>query len=416
MGLADTLFFRNGASGKMLSIPESARESPQRVIGGLRIMSVSLPCVRYQQGGRTVFVTAPTLKEILAVLPPREDPDVISDTNRRMTPAHGKGFGDYVWATEDWISGALMAGVDEGNMEFHPGRGGGSYGTVEIADGANIRLFDGQHRRYGLQYAIEREIASAEIMVREGTGVEEAETRLKRADALMAESIPVIFYEETDILALRQMYSDISHVRVPDAITTAVFDTRNPFNVSARTLAETHPLLVGRIDSERNALGAKASQLLTLNQLSKLLQILFYGITVRRITPGSEPEVSTIIERGTAFFDDLVSMSDTMKAIEQGTQTVVDARERGDLTVNVTTMKIIAGAWRELVAVKQAEREEVAEYFSSVPQVPTADKEAVWVRAGVLAPTTEKRAPYARTHEVSTAVELLVKEFEPAAA
>lgn len=370
---------------------------------------MDVPAFRYSQGGRTVYALAPTVADMLALIPPRESPEVIEDANRRLFPAHGQNFGDYVWNTPDWVSGALMLGVAAADIDYTPARGSTAYGHATIEPGAStLRLFDGQHRRFGIQYVLERERTAIDMMKRTGVDLDIAAEKEARIAVILADTVPIIMYVEDDLDALRQMYADISHVRVPDPITSARFDGRNPLNTAARLLSEHHGLLVGRVDMERNTIGQKADALMTLNQLSATLGVLFYGIGVRRgFTPDADP--AQVVNRGSDFFDDLVTSSATLKGIVEGTASPVDARQRGDLPVNVTMIKVIAAVWRELVIVQQRDRSDVVEFLRSLPQGPAIT--GVWVASGIMPATTQRATPNARAQEVRTAVAKAVEYY-----
>lgn len=375
-------------------------------------MPTEIPAAKYTQGGRDAYAAIPTVAESILMIPLRDDPEVISDANRRLFPNHGKGFGEYVWNTQDWVSGPFMVGAS--SVEFRSAHRNSPVGTLVIPDDAVLHLFDGQHRRYGLQWVLEREAAAAEALAHAGDA-DTANEKTARINAIMAQTIPVVFYVEENIEHLRQMYSDISHVRTPDAITTTRFDSRNPFNVAARALSETHALLVDRVDEDRNTLTGKSDNLLTLNQLASILTILYYG-PGRRIPNVGLPEPSEVARRGQEFLDDILASSESLRRISTNADDVASARERGDLLVNVTMLKIIAAVWRDLVTVKAQSHEDVREYLSTLPAIGTnMAPDAVWVRAGVLPAETDRRVtPLARSQEIRQAVTLALEDYAAA--
>jgi DGQHR domain-containing protein len=363
-----------------------------------------------------VYAIAPTVEELMAIVPERLDPGVIKDANRRLFTPHGKAFGEYVWRTEDWTCGALMVGVPEGMVEFRPAARGASYGRLSLPDEVQVGmvLFDGQHRRYGIQQVLDAEEAVATALERAGED-DAANEKRQRIATILADTIPVQIYEEDSIEALRQMFADISNVRPPDPITVARFDQRSPFNVAASRLANDHPLLIGRVEMERNTLTSKSTNVFTLNQLGAVLRVLYSGVSGRVNVKDTGADVSpdVIYQRGHDFLDDMLAASSDLREIVEGETTPLDVRERGVLTVNVTILKILAGIWRELVINKGQSRDEVARFFGELPQLPAAEQN-VWTRAGVLPPQAERATPLARSQEMRKAVTEGVMEYAAA--
>lgn len=333
--------------------------------------------IKYEQGGRDVYAAATRIGDIIAMLAEREDPEVIADANRRLFPAHASEFGEYLWETDDWLSGPLMVGISA--ADFRSARGSGRSGTLTVPDDATRHLFDGQHRVHGMRRKLQREQDTLAAMVAADSNEEDIAWRAGHIKALLESVIPTVFYVEPDIDALRQMYSDISHVRPPDAITSARFDRRNPFNVAARALAESHVLLTGRVDMERNTLPAKAEGLVTLNQLASILQICWYGSTRRH--PASEPDPAEVADRGELFLDALLRISPTLKRIADEDTTPLDAREGNILMASVTMLKVLANIWHDLVFVQNQPAIRVLDYMTELPE--RVEPDTVWEEAGM---------------------------------
>jgi DGQHR domain-containing protein len=366
-------------------------------------MVTEFPAVQYEQGGRTVYAAATRIGDILAVIPDRDDPTVISDANRRLYPSHAHEYGEYLWDTPDWVTGPLMVGVSAG--AFRDARATSGYGTVSIPPNAAVHLFDGQHRVEGIRWIIKRERDAIDALDAAGVQDAAATAKAERIRDILNAVVPTIFYVEDDVAKLQQMYSDLSRVRPPDPITTARFDTRDPFNVAARALAESHPLLKERVDLERNALSRTSDSLLTLNQLAALLAVLWTGKTRRRAAaPEGAPEDVTI--RGTLFFNTLVGAFPVFRAIVDDKDSVAAARERGEMVVSVTMLKVLASAWRELGVIKQHTAQELVRYLSTIPSA--AVQGSVWEQAGIPAGA---KAPIGRA-QVDAAQQALIEGFE----
>jgi hypothetical protein len=389
---------------------------------------IEVPAVRFTQGGRTAYAASPTVQELLSIIPERVNPRVIEDANRRLFENHGKAFGDYLWETEDWVSGALLLGADEHAMEFTSARGMASYGKLRLSEDIreHVKLFDGQHRRYGVSYTVARakgEIESLQQALE--TAPDPAAINEELADAqvrltkILGESIPVIIYEESNLTELQQMFADISHVRTPDPITVARFDRRNPFNLAAYQLAQEHHLLKDRVEMEKSTLSPKANSLITLNQLGSVLAVLFSGIGARRRGSSQDADGGTaklIYERGQQFFADIEAASEPMQSLAQGELAPIDIRQRGTLVANVTILKALAGMWYELVVVGESNRDDVVEFFRSLPTTMKDVKpKDVWAKAGVINPSNPN-TPVARAQELRNAVKMGAEAYAEATA
>lgn len=396
---------------------------------GRNQLAIEIPAVRFNQGGRTVYAASPTIAQLLDIVPIRQNTGVIEDANRRLFESHAKAFGDYILVTEDWVSGALMLGCPPSELEWSPGGRAGTYGKVRLANGIReqVKLFDGQHRRYGLAVAVQREMMDLEAMeatMSEAPDPEQVEAdiseRKERLDTLLGETIPIIIYEENDLVELQQMFADISHVRVPDPITVARFDRRNPFNLAAYQLANDHPALKDRVEMERNTLTPQSNKLITLNQLGSVLAVLFRGIGARNraveIDSDNERASKVIYDRGKQFFDDISESSEALRAVAHGSIEPLDARQKGSLTTNVTMLKVFAGIWHDLVITQNEDRGKVVRYMATLPEyAKDVDKNAVWARAGVINPD-KPGTPNARAGELREAVKLAKEEFDSVAA
>jgi DGQHR domain-containing protein len=376
--------------------------------------------IEFEQGGRKVYSLTPTVAEVLQMVPERATPDVIQDANRRLYEPHAREFGEYLLREPQWISGAMMAGVATQAVKYDDRR---HRVTLDASDLTFIKLFDGQHRRRGIEYALAKNMEEIENLTARLTASpnpdelkDEIEDKKEWAETFVNQTVPLLLYVEDDLIALQQMYADISHVRVPDAITVARFDKRDPFNTAALELADTHKALKNLVEMEKNTLGQRADAVLTLNQLAAVLRTLFAGVggRVGRVATTVDPR--EVVSRGADFFDDLMNASDALSAVAEGRARPSDLRANGELTINVTMMKIMAAIWRDLAIVKGHERKDVTTFLETLPHTPSADKDSIWVRAGVLPATDEKVTPYGRAQESRKAVQTAAEVYEELAA
>lgn len=372
---------------------------------------LTVPGHRVMQGERELYVLTPTIGELLRIIPERANPDVVQDANRRLYMPHGQSFGDYLLHQSNWVSGAFMAGVTRSAIE---GGRTGNRVTIFLDDlPVNVKLFDGQHRRYGIEYALRRCAEEIDNMIAR-LGVADDEEALRAeiaekqawAEKLLSETIVLLLYVEDDIAALQQMFADVSKVRIPDANTKTVFDRADPFNVVALELATTHPVLKGRVEMQRPNLSRNSAAILSINQVATVLRTLFGGVSGRITEP---PTALAVKERGTEFFDDLVSSYATFKSLIEGKAQMPDVRERGELPTNSTIIRVIAAIWRELHVVDEKPRKQVVDFLSTLPTLPS--EEGLWVESGILPARAEKATPLGRAQEMRAAVSQAVDLF-----
>lgn len=376
-----------------------------------------VPASRFIQGGRTAYVCAPTVADLLAIIPERANPDVIQDANRRLYIPHAKNIGDYLLEREDWILGPIMAGVPADALEYQERIHMATFDVELMIEHAKV--FDGQHKRFGIGYAVRRcqeELSNMEARL-EATDDpdalrEEIQAREQWLDALLSETVPVILYEEDNLASLQQMFADISKVRSPGAETRTMFDRSDPFNVAAMELAHTHSLLKDRVEFERATLSRQSNAVCTLAQLASVIRTLFMGINAR--VDGAQVTARDAFERAEAFFNDLASAQEEVRAVEKGTASPAEMRERGNLALNITIIRIEAAVWRELHIVQEQPTRKVVKFLGTLPTEPATD--SMWVEAGILPARAEKATPMGRAQEARKAVALAVEDYQQSAA
>jgi hypothetical protein len=191
--------------------------------------------IEFEQGGRKVYSLTPTVAEVLQMVPERATPDVIQDANRRLYEPHAREFGEYLLREPQWISGAMMAGVATQAVKYDDRR---HRVTLDASDLTFIKLFDGQHRRRGIEYALAKNMEEIENLTARLTASpnpdelkDEIEDKKEWAETFVNQTVPLLLYVEDDLIALQQMYADISHVRDAGCHYTGTrFDKRDPFN------------------------------------------------------------------------------------------------------------------------------------------------------------------------------------------
>lgn len=230
--------------------------------------SLSAQAHRFRQGGRDVYYFALNLETLDGLLPQRVDDDVVSGANRRLTPSHAKNIQTYLDEKDDWLLGALMLGIAPDAVEFEPySEDMPNFGKLSVlANRANtMKIFDGQHRRRAIQYALAELSGSVD------------ERSVEKFDSLRKASMSIILYAEDDLKTLRLMFSDASKTKRIESNVVARFDKRDPFNLTAVKLADDSLLFKGRVEMERSSVAVSNRNVIAINQLAASLKILEVG-------------------------------------------------------------------------------------------------------------------------------------------
>lgn len=233
--------------------------------------SAQLPAHKFRQGNRKVYYFTLDLPTLDGLLPQRIDDTIVREANRRLTPSHARSIQQYLEGRDDWLLGALLLGIAPDATEFEPYQDAEgneispNFGELRIrTNRANtMRIFDGQHRRRAIQDTLD-------ILGNE-------EHQRAKLTELQESSVPVVLYEEDDVKALRQMFSDASKTKRIEANVVTRFDKRDPFNLAAMHLAQESKLFLGRVELERTTVSRGSHSLISINQLAQTLRVVSVG-------------------------------------------------------------------------------------------------------------------------------------------
>ncbi|MCY3800528.1 MAG: DGQHR domain-containing protein [Chloroflexi bacterium] len=252
------------------------------------LFSLDVASHRFRQGGRDVYYFALDLDTLDGTLPQRVKDDVMKDANRRLTPSHARNIREYLDEQPDWLLGALLLGIDPAAIVFEPYRNerhevdNPNFGRLRVRTNRmnTMRIFDGQHRRRAIRDLLD------ELRNDQRSATKLAELRQT--------SLAIVLYAESDIRTLKQMFVDASQTKRIEQHTVVRFDKRNAFNLAAMELAESSPLLTGRIEFERSSVGVRSPLLLSINQLATILKSLEIGSRGRVSRSRNEEYVATL--------------------------------------------------------------------------------------------------------------------------
>jgi DGQHR domain-containing protein len=350
---------------------------------------LSLPALRGQQGERTIYLVMPSMVEVNNVIPPDMEP-ATERAQRALDPNHARAISEYIENNpQTYVLGALTYALDR-EGKFEPVAEGAKIGMLSIPLDAKLRCIDGQHRRHGIKPALEL--------------VEE----LARDDQ------PIVVYVEPDIVARKQMFSDMNWtVRRVSTSVNVGFNSRDIFARAVNQLVDRHPLLAGRIEKDRSSVGQKSEKLYTLGVL--------YDV-IKRLAMRPEKRVSAklaesfderkLIRDGQAFLSLLLEHRPELRK----------AIERPDLTEDLRVKSIIfSGATLKMMAsvVYFATNDrgyQLAELGAPIAALDFSPSAKLWrEETGFVAPSgkAEKLTPSSRLQDIRAATSATLELVAP---
>ena len=236
--------------------------------------TTQLPAHRFRQGNRDVYYFTLDLATLDGLLPQRIDDSVVREANRQLTPSHARNIQQYLEDEDDWLLGSLLLGIAPDALEFDPYQDDGNeispnFGRLSIlTNRANtMRIFDGQHRRRAIQDTLDR--------------LSNDKGQADKLTELQAASVPIVLYAEDDVRLLRQMFTDASKTKRPEANVVTRFDKRDPFNLAAMHLVDESKLFGGRVEMDATSVARGSLSLISVNQLAHALRVMKVGYRSR---------------------------------------------------------------------------------------------------------------------------------------
>ena len=260
------------------------------------------PAHKMVQAGRPVYYLSLRMEQFDDTVPTEVNPDTIGEHQRRFVEGHAKAIGEYLRSATDWILGPVTLTVDPAYVEFEPYETDAGevsntlplLGQIRLKEGASsrLRIIDGQHRRRAIR-----------DFMRE---TPESQAAKDRQNAFRDSQMPVAIYEEANPKVIRQMFADIAKQRGIDAVTTARFDVRDPYNRAADQVMRQVTWLSPLIEMDRSRVRPESEKLLSFNQLAACLRTLDagYGGRISRARRLEALEgFDELVARGVAWFD-----------------------------------------------------------------------------------------------------------------
>ena len=317
-----------------------------------RSIVLDAPAQKMSQAGRCVYYLSLRMEQFDDTVPSDINAETIGEHQRRFVDSHARAIGDYLRTADKWVFGPITLTIDPKFVAFEPYETEGddvsadelpALGQLRLLEGAvsRLRIIDGQHRRRAIRDFLREEPTSGALATRQLT--------------FRNSQMPVAIYEEADTKVIRQMFADIAKQRGIDAVTTARFDARDPYNRAAELVMKAVEWLEPLVEMDRSRVRADSDKLLSFNQLANLLKTLDVGYggrvsRVRRVEALQDFE--EVVERGTSWFTTLLVSA--RREYEELSREGIDpdslllARAKS-LAYNYATLRILAGCcfeWR----------------------------------------------------------------------
>lgn len=321
---------------------------------------------RYNRAGKSLFVIAMPLHLITSHLP-IPDPSEPFEGNRRVNESHAGSFGEYWrdnerWATPPLLLDTLYPLSREFDSKF--AAGGVEFGVVKLPHNSSheLDILDGQHRILGWKLITERlldeirryrEDLQRAREVEDEIGIQLFEQKIAKAqaslDRLRKEYITLEILEGVTKSDHKQYFHDIAvNARGISKSITVSFDRRNVLNRVAMNLAEQHPLLMDRVDFERDRTTLSNENLVSGKNLVDIVRHVVLGIdgrmTIRREKAYKESAIEAMAGK---FLDALTESFPQLDRVANDELHPLDLRQ-DDLLGSATILRVLAGAYHEL--------------------------------------------------------------------
>jgi len=318
----------------------------------------------FVQGGRRVYSVDLSVPQLAATLP-EPDPNHPQEGNRRINPAHARGFAEYVQERRDWVCPSLLLRAPDDEFEFQLKKeiGGTDLGILAIPRLArnSLQILDGQHRILGFHIAW-RSISEtlqhdreAVAIARRGSSARKIQSAEKALQATLdlrgrldSERVSVDIVIVDDPVAYKQVFVDIAdNAKGVTRTLSTRFDRRKVVNRALPLVAE-HPLVKDRIEEESDRLASTNGNLLTAKHLADVIRTVQVGVA-RRISKQLEAELDERIVAKDAhrFLDLLVDAFPELAAVRDDELSPQQLR-RTSLLGSATMLRVLAGAYHDL--------------------------------------------------------------------
>lgn len=321
---------------------------------------------RYTRDGKSLFIVSLPI-HLVATHLPIPDPAEPFEGNRRVNETHAAKFGDYWRENIRWATPPLLLDTTFPlTKEFEPkfSAGGVEFGILYLPHNSadELEILDGQHRILGWKLITGRIIdelkrAREQLMnsrdVEDAIGIDTYERKVAELDAqvnrMRNEYITLEILEGVTIEEHKQFFHDIAvNAKGITKSVTVGFDRRNLINRVAMSVAESDPLLGGRIEMEKDRVTGGNENLISGKNLVDLVKGVAIGIdgrmTHRREKTFKESHIESMADR---YFSALRECFPDLQKVADDELHPVDLRS-SSLLGSPTILRIFAGAYHDL--------------------------------------------------------------------
>ena len=209
------------------------------------------------QGRKGNYLIQVPLK-VLCKLLQQENADLPIEqrSQRILNKARVNQIANYIIDNPDsYILPPLVAYIKFGEVLFERAEGSMNLGQLKIDMNSEILLYDGQHRRSGIELAVQQR------------------------PFLGDETIAIMLYNRDSVESAQQVFADINiNATKPAQSIKLLYNHRDQFNMVARKTIESVSLLNDYLDFERTNLAAKSDKLFTFSGVYHVSKVLLNGV------------------------------------------------------------------------------------------------------------------------------------------
>lgn len=390
---------------------------------------------RYNRGhGRSIFVIALPLHLIPSHLP-KPDPEQPFPGNRTVDLPHARKFAQYWMTRKDWACPPILLDTNASlKFDILYEAGGVQVGILSLPHNSvgTLDILDGQHRILGWYIALEdiaadlkkareqlvqsrraQDPVAIQVWTDKTAGLEAVEARLRNEYVTMELVAGVTLQEH------KQAFADITNnARGITKSKTVEFDSVSVINRVTREICNSHELLAGRVDFERDRAVGKNENFLSARNVSDIVRHVALGIK-GRMNPRREAAFSDDkLESLTGVY--LSTLLESFPQLQDLVEDDTSAEElrKTSLLASSTILRVLAGTFHnlavELVAdipqLRSGGVEAAREFFEKL--APHMDAPVLegnpWMETGVF-PEEGGMAPGSRAQELTGLTDTLTK-------
>jgi hypothetical protein len=321
---------------------------------------------RYHRAGKSLFVVALPIYLIQTHMP-IPDPDQAFEGNRTVSVSRATAFGQYWRENVKWATPPLLLDTTyplSEEFELKATVAGVDFGVLRLPYNSEteLQILDGQHRILGWTLTARR---VSEELKRAREGLLNAEKRGNPADIdfarravdelraqqarLRDEYVTVEILEGVTLEDHKQYFHDIAtNAKGITKSITASFDRRNAVNRVAMDVAQTHELLVDKVDGETDAVRGQNPHWISNKNLTDVVTVLALGTGTSMTAPRKKLMKDEHLETvASAFFTALADEFGDLRRLADGELTPKELRSKS-LLGSPTILRALAGAYHAI--------------------------------------------------------------------